>query len=147
MRGSACGLRGPPSWQRGSSSAVGVGGRASWAASTPRTKGGQASATAGAGSSGGFTSPAPPPPPPPAQTLAPGPDRVSFIIVNLSAVAIYVAPRLGVSATSGIRLAPNGGSLSLSWRDDFHLVGWGGEAVAGAAAGGLLSLSVGAPGR
>ena len=75
------------------------------------------------------------------RVLDPGPDRVSFIIVNLSAVAIYVAPRLGVSATSGIRLAPNGGSLSLSWRDDFHLVGWEWYAVADAAASAILTLA------
>ncbi len=72
------------------------------------------------------------------------PNRLGFIIVNLSAVAVYVKPRRDVTAISGIRLAPSGGSLSLGWREDFHLVGLDWYAVADAAGSAVLSLSIGA---
>lgn len=72
------------------------------------------------------------------------PNRVGFIVVNLGSAAVYIKPRLDVSATSGIRLAPNGGSLTVTWRDDFHLAGWEWYAVADAAAQSVLTLAVGA---
>lgn len=70
------------------------------------------------------------------------PDRVGFLIVNLSAAAVYVKPRLDVSSSSGIRLAPNGGTISISWRDDFHLAGWDWYAIADAAGSSILVLGV-----
>lgn len=47
--------------------------------------------------------------------------RVGLIIINLSVNNVTVAPFKDVSLTRGIRLAANGGSLSMSWRDDLIL--------------------------
>jgi len=62
------------------------------------------------------------------------PDRVGFVIVNLSANPVYLAPDGGALATYGIRLDPNGGFLSMIWDEDFELVSheWWGIAPAGA---------------
>jgi len=79
-----------------------------------------------------------------ARFLDPDPNRVGFIVVNLSTAAMYVKPRLDVSASSGIRLAPSGGSLSITWRDDFHLAGWERYVIADAAASALMTLAIGA---
>ncbi len=70
------------------------------------------------------------------------PNRFALLIMNLGSVAMYVKPSLDVSATSGIRLAPNGGQISLNWREDFHLTGWDWYAIADAAATELFVLEV-----
>lgn len=70
------------------------------------------------------------------------PNRFALLIVNLSAVAVYVKPANDVSASSGVRLAPNGGTFGLSWRDDLHLVGWDYYAIADAAASSILVMEV-----
>lgn len=70
------------------------------------------------------------------EVLRNDPRRLAATIVNLSAGAIFVAPGRTVSATSGIRLAPNGGSLALTWDEDFDAVGveWFGIAELAASA-------------
>lgn len=54
--------------------------------------------------------------------LANNPNRLSFIIVNLSGNAMYISPNNDVSSTNGIFLAPNGGRAILQWDVDFELV-------------------------
>ena len=49
------------------------------------------------------------------------PQRVAFVVVNLSANTVLISPGADVSATSGIALNPNGGSVTMLWRDDLHL--------------------------
>lgn len=49
------------------------------------------------------------------------PNRVAAVVVNLSNNVLFVSPGGGVSTSKGIRLGANGGSMSLSWRDDFTL--------------------------
>ncbi len=71
-------------------------------------------------------------------------NRLGLLIVNLSAGAVFVKPRRDVASTSGIRLAPNGGSLTLVWREDFHVVGLDWFAVAELAASSIMVLGVGA---
>lgn len=70
------------------------------------------------------------------------PRRLAATIVNLSAVAIYVAPGREVSATKGIRLAPSGGSLILVWDEEFELLGWEWWALADAAASAVFTSEV-----
>ena len=53
--------------------------------------------------------------------LKQSPNRVGFVMVNLSANVMFVAPAADVSSSKGIRLAANGGSLTTIWREDFHL--------------------------
>lgn len=50
------------------------------------------------------------------------PNRLSFLIVNLSGNALYISPRPDVSAVQGIYVAPNGGNIQLTWDKDFELV-------------------------
>ena len=53
--------------------------------------------------------------------LANDPMRLSLVIFNLGANSVFVAPDNLVSASRGIYLAPNGGSVSLIWDTDFEL--------------------------
>ena len=55
------------------------------------------------------------------QILKQDPTRLAVTLVNLSSNVIFVAPLEAVSATNGIRLDANGGSLSLTLRDDYTL--------------------------
>lgn len=70
------------------------------------------------------------------------PRRVAATIINLGAVAIYVTPDGAPSATRGIRLGANGGSMTIEWEHDFDLVGWAWSAIADAAATPLLIIEV-----
>jgi hypothetical protein len=58
----------------------------------------------------------------PTRILSNNPNRVSFLIVNLSGNAIYIAPDNNVSTTRGIYLAANGGTAGFQWDRDFDLV-------------------------
>ena len=46
------------------------------------------------------------------------PDRLGLLILNLSANTVYVSIENSVSATNGIRLGANGGSVALNVTDD-----------------------------
>ncbi len=50
-------------------------------------------------------------------------ERLAMTIVNLGAANCYVSPSENVSATHGIKLNANGGSLTLTARDDLTMVG------------------------
>jgi hypothetical protein len=54
--------------------------------------------------------------------LANNPNRVSFIIVNMSANSLYISPLADVSTTKGIFIASNGGYAIFTWDRDFELV-------------------------
>jgi len=58
----------------------------------------------------------------PTRILSGNPNRLSFLIVNLSGNAIYIAPDNAVSATRGIYLAANGGTAAFQWDRDFEIV-------------------------
>lgn len=62
------------------------------------------------------------------------PDRLGFVIINLSENAVYIGIDKEVATTKGIYLAPNGGTLSVFYGEDFELVGyefWGVASGAG----------------
>lgn len=46
------------------------------------------------------------------------PERVLLVFVNLSLNVVFLAPSIQVSTSRGIRLAPNGGFLSMNARED-----------------------------
>ena len=52
------------------------------------------------------------------------PDRVFWLVVNLSTNVVYVALSEEVSATHGIRLDANGGWVSMSVEEDGEAVGY-----------------------
>lgn len=61
-------------------------------------------------------------------------DRVAFLIVNLGVNVAYILNAQDVSATNGILIGANGGSINTIYSEDFFLVGeaWYGIAPAGA---------------
>lgn len=68
------------------------------------------------------------------------PNRLSFLIVNLGANSVYIAPDNIVSSSHGIYVAPNGGSVILQWDRDFELVAQEWWATAGADDNAILTL-------
>ncbi len=56
--------------------------------------------------------------------------RVAFVIINLSANVIYVAPESAAATDRGIRLNANGGSVKSSALEDFNLPGVQWSAIA-----------------
>lgn len=66
------------------------------------------------------------------QILSSNPNRVSFLVVNLSVNNVYISPQNDVSSTKGIYIAPSGGAISLQWDKDFELVSQPFFAIAGA---------------
>lgn len=58
----------------------------------------------------------------PTRLLANNPNRVSFIVVNMSANSLYISPTADVAATKGIFIASNGGYAIFTWDRDFELV-------------------------
>jgi hypothetical protein len=74
------------------------------------------------------------------RVLLNSPNRVSAVLVNLSANTIYVSPDGSPSATHGIRLGPSGGSLILKWDEDFSLCGYEWNALASGAASDIFIL-------
>jgi len=68
------------------------------------------------------------------------PDRLGFLVVNLSVNDLWIGPFPDVSATKGIRLGTNGGSISLVWFEDFEITAWEWFAIGSAAATTLLAV-------
>lgn len=74
--------------------------------------------------------------------LANNPNRLGWVIVNLSTNIVYLGLTNAVSATRGIRLNANGGLASMVWDEDFQMTGWGIWGVASGAASAIYSLEV-----
>ena len=70
------------------------------------------------------------------------PNRLAWILVNLSANAIYIALENSVSATRGIYISPGGGWRSMIWDEDFQMTGWAIWAIAPAGASAIYSIEV-----
>lgn len=68
------------------------------------------------------------------RVLRNSPNRIAAVFVNLSVNTIYISPDGIPSATHGIRLSGNGGSLILKWDEDFSMCGYEWNALATAAA-------------
>jgi|SRR5882672_1214534 len=65
------------------------------------------------------------------------PSRVSFLMVNTGPSPVFVVPQAAgqPSSLNGVRIEPNGGALSVMWRDDGEVTGWE-----------WLGISLGTPG-
>lgn len=68
------------------------------------------------------------------------PRRLAFVLVNMSANAIYVSPDADCAATHGIVLVPNGGTLALNYREDLILPSLNWYAIAAGAGSALYWL-------
>ncbi|MBA7574681.1 hypothetical protein ES708_16493 [subsurface metagenome] len=66
------------------------------------------------------------------------PNRLGFVIMNLSAATVYIDLTQAVSAAVGLevglRLDPNGGFVTMIWDEDFQMVAWAWWSAATAAA-------------
>ena len=58
------------------------------------------------------------------EVLPNNPNRLAWILVNLSENTVYLALKSDVSSSSGIRLDANGGSAGMVWDEDFDVTGW-----------------------
>lgn len=47
--------------------------------------------------------------------------RIAFVVINLGEDAVFIRPERTASSSSGIRLAPNGGNVSMVFDEDFTL--------------------------
>jgi hypothetical protein len=74
------------------------------------------------------------------EIMSSNPNRVSFLVVNLSANNLFISPENDVSSTKGIYIAPNGGSITVQWDRDFELVSQPFYAIAGGAASDVFIL-------
>jgi hypothetical protein len=72
------------------------------------------------------------------QIMRQDPDRLGFVIINLSVSDIYIGSFRDVSATKGIKIPPSGGSAVALWDEDFETVGKEWFGVAGALSSALL---------
>ena len=74
--------------------------------------------------------------------LSNNPNRLGFVIVNLSANIVYIGLENSVSSTKGIRLDANGGSSGCIWDEDFDMTAWAWWAVASGAASAIYVLEI-----
>ena len=77
--------------------------------------------------------------------LSYNPRRISFVFINLSAVAVLVAPDVNVAIAPnkrGIYLVPNGGTLSMVWTEDFEMPAMEWFGIADGAAADVFCLEV-----
>jgi len=78
----------------------------------------------------------------PTRIFSNNPNRVAFLVVNISANKVFLLPDNTVTTSRGILLTNNGGGLVANWREDFHLVGYEWWAVADAAGSSILCLEL-----
>lgn len=74
------------------------------------------------------------------QILRNNPDRFSYTIINLDVNAVFIAFDKGVSLTRGILITANGGSLTLSAKEDGELVGYDVFAISDTAASEIFTI-------
>ena len=53
--------------------------------------------------------------------LRANPQRLAFIIVNLSSNTVFIRPSGVAATTNSFRIAPNGGVVAFNWEEDFIL--------------------------
>jgi len=58
------------------------------------------------------------------QMLRNNPNRVAFVVFNLSSNNLYILHENTVSTTRGFHATASGGSIAVVWDEDFHLVGY-----------------------
>ena len=77
-----------------------------------------------------------------AQFLRNNPGRVAFIFFNLSANDAYIMTDNAVAAARGMFVAPNGGHVSVVWKEDLNLVGFEWWVITPAGASAIFTLEL-----
>lgn len=78
------------------------------------------------------------------EILPNNPRRLAALIVNLSPNSVWVKPLADPSSSSGVLVPANGGTFSLIWSEDFHLVGYQWRAIASGLASSVLVIELNA---
>jgi len=82
----------------------------------------------------------------PVIVLSNNPNRLAFLVVNLSANLVYLDLENDVNVTPGaevgFRLEPNGGYVGMIWDEDFQMTAWAWWAVSAGANTRLTILEV-----
>ncbi len=71
--------------------------------------------------------------------------RVFWMVINLGAFVVFIAPATGSggpSATRGIRLEANGGTATAWWEEDGELTAWEWQSLAVGGASSLFVIEV-----
>jgi len=55
------------------------------------------------------------------QVFRNNPNRIFWLLTNLGAAVLYLGWDRAVSSARGLQVQPNGGALSLAWREDYEL--------------------------
>lgn len=74
--------------------------------------------------------------------LSNNPDRLAWVITNLSVNVMYVGYNNDVASTKGIYLDKNGGSIGAIWKQDFQATSWEVFIVAAGASSAVYSYEV-----
>jgi len=77
-----------------------------------------------------------------AKILPNDPDRLAYLVINLSSNVVYVALKSDVASTKGARLDANGGSYGMVFNEDFQMTGWELWGVATGASSAIYVLAV-----
>ena len=77
-----------------------------------------------------------------ALVLPNNPNRLAWVITNLSINLMYISFYIDVASTKGILLDKNGGSVSAVWSEDFEAVAWEIYIVAAGASSAVYSYEV-----
>lgn len=76
------------------------------------------------------------------QLLPNNPNRLGWMAINLSDNNIFLALDIGVSATHGVLLTPNGGSMTMIYQEDFEATCWAVYGTAAADASDIFVIEV-----
>lgn len=70
------------------------------------------------------------------------PDRLAWILINLSVNPMYINLTDAVSAINGIYVPPNGGFVGMVWDEDFQMLAWEWWVITPAGASNLLVIEI-----
>ena len=70
------------------------------------------------------------------------PNRIAFVLINLSTNDMWILDDSNPSSSNGIRIAPNGGSARATYKTDYHMIGASWSVVAGGSSSNLLCYEI-----
>ena len=76
------------------------------------------------------------------QLFMANPNRLGFLVVNLSANQLFIHFEPTVSSTLGILLSASGGHVAMIYKEDFHMVGYPWWCVGGGVGTDFYSLEI-----
>lgn len=74
--------------------------------------------------------------------LSNNPNRLGWLIINLSTNTVYLHFENDVASTKGTLLDPSGGAASMVWDEDFQATGWSIWGVASGASSAIYAFEI-----